>query len=381
VRRVTRVHGNTRASHIARVKGAMGENAAEGTAAPSPSPSPSPSPRTRGLDEDKTVIIRDVCVGEKRRRTTTPPGEGEGERDATAREVREKIEPSASAPASTSPGARVDAKEDDGGREDDERTTTTTTTTTIDTDKNKDASAAPVVFGGAAPTGGFGSALAGSGFSGFGGLKAASAGGGFGGFAATASKASTTSGFASAPSAPVFGGAKAPVALFGAGKKADGDEEEGEDDPEAELANDSIKPVVELEVVETKTGEEDETCAFRAEGALFEYVVDAEKGAQWVERGRGDLRLNEGESGSRLVMRAKGNYRLMLNAALFKGQKFKLMEGGKGVSFTCKNAVNGPDAKMTTFALKMRAAASNAQSQADGFQAAATKAIAKLEDK
>ena len=134
------------------------------------------------------------------------------------------------------------------------------------------------------------------------------------------------------------------------------------------------------ELVETKTGEEDETCAFRTEGALFEYVTDAEKGARWVDRGRGDLHLNEGENGSRIVMRAKGNYRLMLNAALFKGQKFQLMEGGKGVSFSCKNVAAGADAKMSTFALKMRAAASNAQSQAEGFHNAATKAIAKLSE-
>ena len=172
-------------------------------------------------------------------------------------------------------------------------------------------------------------------------------------------------------------GAAAPVALFGAGKK-EAEEEDGDDDPEREVANDSIKPIVELEVVETKTGEEDETCTFRTEGALFEYVVDKEKGSRWMERGRGDVRLNQGQNGYRLVMRAKGNFRLMLNASLFKGQKFQLMEGGKGVSFTCVNAASGDDAKMSMFALKMRAAASNAQSQAESFHAAASKAIEKL---
>jgi len=224
--------------------------------------------------------------------------------------------------------------------------------------------------------GGFGSALTGTGFGGFGGLK--SAGGGFGGFAAA--NANAGGGFASKAATPVFGGAAtAPVALFGAGKKKEAEEEEdGDDDPEREVANDSIKPVVELEVVETKTGEEDETCTFRTEGALFEYVVDKEKGSRWVERGRGDVRLNQGENGYRLVMRAKGNFRLMLNASLFKGQKFQLMEGGKGVSFTCVNAASGDGAKMSMFALKMRAAASNAQSQAESFHAAASKAIEKL---
>ena len=221
--------------------------------------------------------------------------------------------------------------------------------------------------------GGFGSALSGAGFGGFGGLKS---GGGFGGFAAANANAGV--GFASKASTPAFGGAAAaPVALFGAGKK-EAEEEDGDDDPEREVANDSIKPIVELEVVETKTGEEDETCTFRTEGALFEYVVDKEKGSRWMERGRGDVRLNQGKNRYRLVMRAKGNFRLMLNASLFKGQKFQLMEGGKGVSFTCVNAASGDDAKMSMFALKMRAAASNVQSQAESFHAAACKAIEKL---
>ena len=139
--------------------------------------------------------------------------------------------------------------------------------------------------------GGFGSALSGAGFGGFGGLKS---GGGFGGFAAANANAGV--GFASKASTPAFGGAAAaPVALFGAGKK-EAEEEDGDDDPEREVANDSIKPIVELEVVETKTGEEDETCTFRTEGALFEYVVDKEKGSRWMERGRGDVRLNQGKN-------------------------------------------------------------------------------------
>jgi len=272
--------------------------------------------------------------------TKRPRAEDEDEDEAEAREVRGR-------PAET---------ETRDGKEEKETTTT------------KSGFGAPSSGGG-----GFGSALSGAGFGGFGGLKS---GGGFGGFAAA--NANAGGGFASKASTPAFGGAAAaPVALFGAGKK-EAEEEDGDDDPEREVANDSIKPIVELEVVETKTGEEDETCTFRTEGALFEYVVDKEKGSRWMERGRGDVRLNQGKNRYRLVMRAKGNFRLMLNASLFKGQKFQLMEGGKGVSFTCVNAASGDDAKMSMFALKMRAAASNAQSQAESFHAAASKAIEKL---
>ena len=39
-------------------------------------------------------------------------------------------------------------------------------------------------------------------------------------------------------------------------------------------------------------------------------------------------------------MRAKGNFRLILNASMFKGQKFAKMEGGKGVTFPCVNAAS-----------------------------------------
>jgi len=311
-----------------------------------------PATKTEREEEPTTKdATESPKVGEKRHRD---PGEDEESKDET-REVRGKIDGNDETTEKEKPGEEK--------KETTEKTTETaaaaTTTTT---------------------TGGFGSALSGAGFGGFGGLKSAAAsGGGFGGFAAA--KASSGGGFASVPKVPVFSASSAPVALFGASKKkGSDDEEEGDDDPEREVANDSIKPVVELELVETKTGEEDETCAFRTEGALFEYVTDAEKGARWVDRGRGDLHLNEGENGSRIVMRAKGNYRLMLNAALFKGQKFQLMEGGKGVSFSCKNVAAGADAKMSTFALKMRAAASNAQSQAEGFHNAATKAIAKLSE-
>lgn len=263
-----------------------------------------------------------------------------------------------------------EATKDEGAETNAETTKSAQETTS---DRNGDTTGDATARETSKPTSGFGSALSGSGF---GGLK--SAGGGFGGFGGFAA-ANASGGFASKPATPVF--AAAPVALFGAGKKKEEgeEEEEGEEDPEAEVANDSIKPVVELDIIETKNGEEDETCAFRTEGALFEFVADDE-GSRWVERGRGDVHLNEGENGSRIIMRAKGNYRLMLNAALFKGQTFKLMEGGKGVSFTCINAAPGSSKKMSTFALKMRAAASNAQSQADGFRAAAMKAIEKLSE-
>ena len=61
------------------------------------------------------------------------------------------------------------------------------------------------------------------------------------------------------------------------------------------------------------------------DGVLFEYIE-----AQWRERGRGELRVNVAGGGqARLVMRQRGNLRLLLNANLFPGMKLTPMDGGK----------------------------------------------------
>ena len=61
------------------------------------------------------------------------------------------------------------------------------------------------------------------------------------------------------------------------------------------------------------------------DGVLFEFIE-----AQWRERGRGELRVNVGGGGqARLVMRQRGNLRLLLNANLFPGMKHTPMDGGK----------------------------------------------------
>jgi Ran-binding protein 3 len=63
-----------------------------------------------------------------------------------------------------------------------------------------------------------------------------------------------------------------------------------------------------------ETGEENGTAVFAADSAIYEYLDGG-----WKRRGRGELKLNIPVSGgerSRLAMRAKGNYRLILNASL-----------------------------------------------------------------
>ena len=228
-------------------------------------------------------------------------------------------------------------------------------------------------FGSSKPAGeGFGSATSGSGFGGFG-----TSGGGFGGFAKAAG--STESGFPALST--VFGDANKPVQLFGKGSNPDeGADDAGDDDAPPESTPAETKPVIALQQEDVTTGEEDEECIFTTEGALYEFVTEEEKAPAWKERGRGEMRLNLGKNGgARLVMRAKGNFRLILNAAMWKGQTFTKMEGGKGLSFPCKNAVSGADAKMATFALKMRVSATHVVQQVEEFLNATKKAQDSLE--
>eukprot|EP00884_Botryococcus_braunii_P004636 jgi/Botrbrau1/14173/Bobra.182_3s0111.1 len=87
------------------------------------------------------------------------------------------------------------------------------------------------------------------------------------------------------------------------------------------------------------TGEEEERCMFSSEGVLFQL----EDGA-WKERGRGEMKCNVGPSGrARLVMRQRGNLRLLLNANLWPDMKVITMDGNKGVTFAVVNAAKGEE--------------------------------------
>ncbi|KAL3343675.1 hypothetical protein AABB24_027281 [Solanum stoloniferum] len=115
------------------------------------------------------------------------------------------------------------------------------------------------------------------------------------------------------------------------------------------------------EEVTVETGEENEKPVFTADSVLFEYLNGG-----WKERGKGELKVNvstTGEGKGRLVMRSKGNYRLILNASLFPEMKLANMDK-KGVTFACLNSA--ADGKgLSTIALKFKDA-----STVDEFRAA-----------
>jgi Ran-binding protein 3 len=76
----------------------------------------------------------------------------------------------------------------------------------------------------------------------------------------------------------------------------------------------------------TATGEEKERTLFSADGVLFEW----DAAGRWRERGRGEVRVNVDNSTGqcRVVMRQKGNLRLLLNGNLWPQMQITRLEGG-----------------------------------------------------
>ncbi|XP_016170527.1 nuclear pore complex protein NUP50A [Arachis ipaensis] len=105
-----------------------------------------------------------------------------------------------------------------------------------------------------------------------------------------------------------------------------------------------------LQEVVVETGEENEKVVFNADSVLFEFVDGS-----WKERGKGEVKVNvtTGEEKARLLMRSRGNYRLILNARLYPDMKLTNMEK-KGVTFACINSATEGKVGLSTFALKFK---------------------------
>jgi len=190
------------------------------------------------------------------------------------------------------------------------------------------------------PPGGFkfgGSPVGGSGgFAGFAGGGGAAAGGFGGGF-------KKGGGFGALKADP-----NKPVSLFGgegAGKSASGTEAAKGAEPGATAAAASSPP--KLEVQPATTGEEGEDTVFKGAGRLFEFVPQGEtsnpRATGWVERGKGVIHVNVVEgSQARLVMRADGTKRLLLNCKLWPEMLLTVMGGKRGVTFSAQNHTDIP---------------------------------------
>nr|CAD1829018.1 unnamed protein product [Ananas comosus var. bracteatus] len=108
---------------------------------------------------------------------------------------------------------------------------------------------------------------------------------------------------------------------------------------------------VSMQQVPVETGEENEKSVFTADAVLFEYLEGG-----WKEKGKGELKLNVSKSSdekARLVMRAKGIYKLILNASLYPDMSLKDMDK-RGVTFACLNSAGEGKEGLNTFALKFK---------------------------
>ncbi|CAN1799844.1 Nuclear pore complex protein NUP50B [Linum perenne] len=103
--------------------------------------------------------------------------------------------------------------------------------------------------------------------------------------------------------------------------------------------------------VPVETGEENERAVFSADSVLFEFLDGS-----WKERGKGEVKVNVPTGGTekaRLLMRSKGNLRLILNANLYSDIKLTNMDK-RGITFACINSVGEGQEALSTFALKFR---------------------------
>lgn len=96
-------------------------------------------------------------------------------------------------------------------------------------------------------------------------------------------------------------------------KQEDDDHDKQEEKHEQEDDVETIK----RRKFETITGEEDEETAFQGDFKLFIWDKST---SNWIEKGRGQLKLNDSvvceEQKYRLIMRAGGTYRIILNVAI-----------------------------------------------------------------
>ncbi|KAL4880452.1 hypothetical protein BJY04DRAFT_228548 [Aspergillus karnatakaensis] len=168
----------------------------------------------------------------------------------------------------------------------------------------------PAATGFAAASKPSGFASLGSGFSGFsGGFGSASSGGGLTSFAA--------------PSGAGLSGSTSSKA-FGAEEEEEEDDDDKGDEGESGLAEFAEDKTDErFYERQTETGEEEEKTYFSCKAKLFHF-----SGGEWKERGNGTFKVNvkatdgvEDKKSARMLMRADGVLRVMLNTPLFKGMK------------------------------------------------------------
>lgn len=171
-----------------------------------------------------------------------------------------------------------------------------------------------------------------SGFASFGG-----SGSGFGALNADGKKLES---FAGSSGLSITGLGNKPKKSFGAADDDNDADQDYEEQESAELEtqdlptdDDAQDPRFHPQAI--SSGEEDEETIFSARAKLFVFIQDSDK-KSWKERGVGLLKLNVPKASSndagkkpRLLMRAEGSQRLVLNTPITKDFKFGTVKGDK----------------------------------------------------
>ncbi|KAJ6833753.1 nuclear pore complex protein NUP50B-like [Iris pallida] len=138
---------------------------------------------------------------------------------------------------------------------------------------------------------------------------------------------------------------------FGSGSASNGSFSFHLSGTSAHATKSGAKSLPSMQEVPVETGEENERAIFTADAVLYEYLDGG-----WKERGKGELKVNTQISDAqkaRLVMRARGNYRLILNASIYPEMNLTNMDK-KGVTFACINSAGDSVGELATFALKFK---------------------------
>lgn len=193
----------------------------------------------------------------------------------------------------------------------------------------------------ATPSSGSGFGSAASGFGKLGSSGTGAFGGGLGGSGFSSLGGGGLSSFASGKTAAPLGGATKSSKPFGAsvdgedrGKEDDDDDKAGAKSPIATEADKQDERFYEQEL---ETGEEDESTEFSARAKLYTFAANDEGKKEWKERGFGVVRLNvrrlqpdeDQKPKARLLMRAEGSHRVVLNTPVTKEIKYGTPSGEK----------------------------------------------------
>jgi Ran-binding protein 3 len=209
-------------------------------------------------------------------------------------------------------------------------------------------------LGAASPFGAVNATNASLGFSSLGGASTF----GGSGFGALSGGSKLTS-FAGGSGPVITGLSTKPAKPFGV---AEDDEEENEEDDDEEEAGEIRSPLSEedkkdprfheqegkngtdpllnsTDVYAVSTGEEGEDTVFSARAKLFAFTSEEENAKKdWHERGGGILKVNVSTVGestkARLLMRADGSHRVVLNSPIHKDLKFGNVDGEKPTGMT-----------------------------------------------